>query len=119
VSDVVSPTPDEPCVADWDSVSYTSDEPHCLRRVDLDLHYPDDLNGKVHHDGQIWSRALWDIRVALGHVKADTLILQGQFDFPGTDMPDLAARTVAAAQTLYGNPTANVVRGAFEDRGIL
>jgi zinc metalloprotease ZmpB len=119
VSDVVSPTADEPCVADWDSVSYTSEEPHCLRRVDLDLHYPDDLNGKVHHDGQIWSRALWDIRGALGHVKADTLILQAQFDFPGTDMPDLAARTVAAAQSLYGTPTANVVRNAFEDRGIL
>jgi zinc metalloprotease ZmpB len=119
VSDWVSPTPDEPCVADWDSISYTSDEPHCLRRVDLDLHYPEDLEGRVHHDGQIWSRALWDIREALGHVKADTLILQGQFDFPGTDMPDLAARTVSAAQTLYGNSTANVVRDAFEDRGIL
>jgi len=119
VSDLVSPTPDEPCVADWDSVSYTSEEPHCLRRVDLDLHYPADLNGKVHHDGQIWSRALWDIRVALGHVKADTLILQAQFDFPGTDMPDLAARTVAAAQALYGNSAAHVVRDAFEDRGIL
>ena len=50
------------CVADWDSVSYTSTVPHCLRRVDTDLHYPDDLNGEVHHDGQIWSRALWDIR---------------------------------------------------------
>ena len=24
VSDHISPTPDEPCVADWDSVSYTS-----------------------------------------------------------------------------------------------
>ena len=35
-----------PCVADWDSVSYTSEVPHCLRRVDLDLHYPEDLNGR-------------------------------------------------------------------------
>ena len=51
-----------PCVADWDSTSYTSTVPHCLRRVDTNLHYPADLNGEVHHDGQIWSRALWDIR---------------------------------------------------------
>jgi hypothetical protein len=51
-----------PCVADWDSTSYTSTVPHCLRRVDTNLHYPGDLNGEVHHDGQIWSRALWDIR---------------------------------------------------------
>ena len=108
-----------PCVADWDSTSYTSTVPHCLRRVDTNLHYPVDLNGEVHHDGQIWSRALWDIRQALGHVKADTIILQGSFDFPGTDMPDLANRTVAAAQQLYGTAAANIVSKAFADRGIL
>jgi hypothetical protein len=108
-----------PCVADWDSTSYTTVVPHCLRRVDTDLHYPTDLDGDVHHDGQIWSRALWDIRQALGHVKADTLILQGSFDFPGTSMPDLATRTVAAAQALYGNAAARAVRQAFAARGIL
>ncbi len=108
-----------PCVADWDSTSYTSSVPHCLRRVDTDLHYPADLNGEVHHDGQIWSRALWDIRQALGNVKADTIILQGSFDFPGTSMPALANQTVAAAQQLYGNAAANAVRNAFAGRGIL
>ncbi|MGE5275279.1 MAG: M36 family metallopeptidase [Verrucomicrobiota bacterium] len=119
VSSIVAPTPDPACVADWDSVSYTSAVPHCLRRVDADLHYPDDLSGEVHHDGQIWSRALWDIRGALGHVEADTIILNGQFDFPGTTMTDLAARTVAAAQSLYGTSAANAVTAAFEARGIL
>jgi hypothetical protein len=108
-----------PCVADWDSTSYTSSEPHCLRRVDTNLVYPDDLNGEVHHDGQIWSRALWDVRQSLGNVKADTIILQGSFDFPGTTMPDLATRTVAAAQQLYGTAAANAVHKAFADRGIL
>ena len=69
--------------------------PHCLRRVDLDLHYPEDLNGEVHHDGQIWSRALWDIHGALGHVKADTIILEAQFGFaPDTTMPAAAQATV-------------------------
>jgi hypothetical protein len=108
-----------PCVADWDSTSYTSTVPHCLRRVDGNLHYPGDLNGEVHHDGQIWSRALWDIRQALGNVKADTIILQGTFDFPGTTMPDLANRTVAAARSLYGTSEANAVKAAFQSRGIL
>src|SRR5215467_11907224 len=108
-----------PCVADWDSTSYTSTVPHCLRRVDTNLHYPADLNGEVHHDGQIWSRALWDIRQALGNVKADTIILQGSFDFPGTTMPDLANRTVAAAQQIYGTAAAKAVTKAFTDRGIL
>jgi hypothetical protein len=108
-----------PCVADWDSTSYTSTVPHCLRRVDLNLHYPVDLNGEVHHDGQIWSRALWDIRQSLGNVRADTIILQGSFDFPGTTMTALASRTVAAAQQLYGSAAASSVRQAFVDRGIL
>jgi hypothetical protein len=88
-------------------------------QADTSLHYPAGLNGEVHHDGQIWSRALWDIRQALGNVKADTVILQGSFDFPGTTMPDLANRTFAAAQQLYGTAAANVVHRAFADRGIL
>ncbi|MEO8348529.1 MAG: bacillolysin [Acidobacteriota bacterium] len=108
-----------PCVADWDAVSYTSTVPHCLRRTDTNLMYPADLNGAVHHDGMIWSRALWEIRKSLGHVRADTVILEGQFDFPGTDMPELARRTVSAAQRLYGSSTAAQVRAAFESRGIL
>jgi hypothetical protein len=120
VSDVIAPTADPACVADWDSVSYTSTVPHCLRRVDTNLHYPQDLNGRVHHDGQIWSRALWDIRNALGHVKADTIILEAQFQFaPDTSMPAAAQATVDAAQSLYGNAVANQVRAAFQARGIL
>jgi hypothetical protein len=108
-----------PCVADWDSTSYTSTVPHCLRRIDTNLHYPADLNGEVHHDGQIWSRALWEIRQSLGNVKADTIILQGSMDFPGTTMTDLANRTIAAAQQLYNTSTANAVRAAFHARGIV
>lgn len=120
VSNVVAPTPDPACVADWDSISYTSGTPHCLRRVDTDLHYPEDLNGRVHHDGQIWSRALWDIRNALGNVKADTIILEAQFQFaPDTTMPDAAQATVDAALSLYGQAEADTVQAIFQARGIL
>ena len=120
VSDLIAPTADPACVADWDSVSYTSDVPHCLRRVDTNLHYPEDLNGKVHHDGQIWSRALWDIRNALGHVQADTIILEAQFSFPhDASMPQAAQAVVAAARHLYGQGKATIVKSIFEDRGIL
>jgi hypothetical protein len=120
VSDVVAPTPDPACVADWDSVSYTSGTPHCLRRVDTDLHYPEDLNGRVHHDGQIWSGALWDIRNALGHIVADTIILNAQFDFASdSTMPAAAQVVVETAQDFYGAPTAQTVLAAFQARGIL
>jgi zinc metalloprotease ZmpB len=108
-----------PCVMDWDATSYTSTVPHCLRRIDTNLHYPDDLDGEVHDDGRIWSRALWDIRQSLGNIRADTIILKGQIDFPGTTMTDLATRTAAAAKSLYGNSAASKVTAAFEARGIL
>jgi Zn-dependent metalloprotease len=119
VTQVLAPTPDPACVADWDSVSYTDTTPHCLRRVDTGLTYGD-LDGRVHHDGQVWSRALWDIRNALGNVKADTIILEAQFSFaPDTTMAAAAQATVNAAQQLYGNAARNAVENAFEDRDIL
>jgi zinc metalloprotease ZmpB len=120
VTDVIAPTPDPACVGDWDSTSYTKTIPHCLRRVDDDLHYPEDLTGEIYRDGLIWSRALWDIRIALGHVKADRIILEGIFGFdPYTAMPAAAEATVKAAERLYGNGTAKAVTRAFQARGIL
>ena len=116
---IVGASADPECVADWDSTSYTSSEPHCLRRLDEDKTYPTDLVGEVHADGEIWSQALWDIRNAIGNVKADTAILQGQFGFDGGTMPALASDIVAAAKVLYGQATANAVTAAFHDRGIL
>lgn len=120
VADVLAPTPDPACVADWDSVSYTSTTPHCLRRVDLNLHYPENVNpNSVHATGRIWSRALWDIRNALGHIRADTIILEGHFGQRDPTMRQLAESTVAAANRLYGPGVANTVRTRFETRGIL
>ncbi|HEU6446674.1 MAG TPA: M36 family metallopeptidase [Gaiellaceae bacterium] len=120
VADVLAPTPDPACVADWDAVSYTSTTPHCLRRVDLNLHYPENVNpNSVHSTGRIWSRALWGIRNELGHVKADTIILEGHFGQRDPTMRQLAESTVAAAQRLYGNSEANTVRAQFQARGIL
>jgi zinc metalloprotease ZmpB len=108
------------CVMDWDATFYTSTVPHCLRRLDSNLHYPNDLDGEVHDDGRIWSQALLSIRENIGNPRvADTIILAAQINFPGTTMVDLANRTVAMAMTLYDNATATKVRAAFQARGIL
>ena len=110
----------EACVADWDSTSYTRTVPHCLRRLDGNKMYPRDVVGEVHADGEIWSRALWDIRTALGDTTATTLIVDAQFDFAkDTSFHDAALNTVAAAKRLYGNKAENATRAAFEARGIL
>jgi zinc metalloprotease ZmpB len=120
VSSVVAPTPDPACIADWDAVSYTSTVPHCLRRVDTNLVYTDyDPTRSVHRNGQIWSRALRDIRLAVGNVTADRVILEAHFGTPDPTMPELAQETVVAAQSLYGAGVANTVRAAFVARGIL
>jgi len=110
----------EACVADWDSVSYTSRTPHCLRRLDGTKVYPADVVGQVHADGEIWSRALWDIRTALGDTRGTTVIVEAQFDFArDTSFRAAALATVAAAQRLYGTSAARSVRAAFTARGIL
>lgn len=107
------------CIADWDSVSYTSDEPHCLRRTDENLTYADRI-GEVHFDGQIWSRALNDIFRALGRDRSTTLVLESQFSFtPTITMAQAAQVTVNTAQTLYGGAAANAARAAFQARGII
>lgn len=111
---------DLPCVADWDAVSYSSTSPPCLRRVDTGLRYADLGGVSVHRDGQIWSRALWDINVALGRTVANRIIIEAQYLFSGAStMVDAARLTVAAARDLYGAETAAVVADAFTDRGML
>lgn len=108
------------CVMDWDATSYTSDTPHCLRRVDGTKMFPDDLDGEVHDDGEIWSRALWDINQAVGRRQATTLIIEAQFAFtPGISFRVAAQTTVDTARALYGDTVAGQVQTAFVDRGIL
>src|SRR6266508_1802156 len=107
------------CLMDWDSTSYTSGTPHCIRRADTNLTVAD-KNGEVHHDGQIWSRALYDINKGLGREKANKIIIEAQFNFaPDTNFNAAANATVAAAQALYGSTDAATVRAAFQARGIL
>jgi hypothetical protein len=119
VSEHFAPTPDEPCVADWDSTSYTSTVPHCLRRVDGNKHYPEDLVGEVHADGEIWSRALWDIHEALGARLADTIIIDAQFGFtPDISMHAAAATTIDTAGR-YGASAKRAVQAAFAARGLV
>jgi zinc metalloprotease ZmpB len=111
------------CVADWDSVSYTSTVPHCLRRLDTTKTVAD-KDGEVHDDGEIWSRALWDIRN--GYVKnglttarADTTIIDAQFSFAAdTSFSAAAKATYTTALTRDGAKAANTVKAAFAARGI-
>jgi zinc metalloprotease ZmpB len=81
---------------------------------------PEDLASprEVHADGEIWSRALWDIRQALGAPLADTIIIRAQFDFAvGTTMPTAAKQSIATAGQ-YGRTAQRAVTAAFAARGL-
>ncbi len=107
------------CLMDWDSTSYTDGEPHCIRRTDTDLTYADRI-GEVHYDGQIWSRALFDVYRALGRNRSSTLVLEAQFSYtPDTTMAAAARATVRTARALYGPGAERKVRSAFAARGII
>lgn len=107
------------CVMDWDSTSYTSTTPHCIRRLDTAKTVAN-RTGEVHDDGEIWSHALWDMNRNLGRDKATRIILEAQFSYaPTTTWAAAAQKTVDAASALYGATDAATVKAAFQARGIL
>jgi hypothetical protein len=114
---------DPSCPMDWDATSYTN-APHCIRSFHTDMTVGD-KTGEVHHDGQIWSQALWESRegyegLGLSAADWDATLVDAQFDYaPDTSFADAAETTVARALARDGAPAAAVVQAAFEARGIL
>ena len=107
-------------VGEWDATSYSSDDPPNLRRVDGNKMYPVDLTGGVHADGEIWSRALWDLNQDIGAAAADQLVLESHFLVPGgSSMVTAAEMILLADQNLNGGQYESNIRAAFEARGIL
>ncbi len=105
------------CVGEWDSTAYTP-APHCLRRLDGNKTTAD-LVDQVHADGEIWSRALFDIYRGLDRKRADTLIIEAQFQFtPDISFSAAAKIIIKTAQELYGDSAAAICRSAFSDRKI-
>lgn len=111
---------DPACIAEWDSISYAPGPPYCLRRVDRDRHYPDDMTGDPHIDGEIWSRALWDLRAALGARIADTLALESHFYLPSAaSLADAARALFDADANVYDNAHLATMGEILVARGLL
>lgn len=107
-------------VGEWDALSYSSDDPPNLRRVDGNKMYPADLGFGVHADGEIWSRALWDLTANVGRDESMQLVLEHHFMIPASASMTEAAETLMMANTNVndGNSEA-AVRHGFVERGIL
>jgi Zn-dependent metalloprotease len=107
------------CLAEWDATSYSSTNPPCLRRLDSTKHYPEDVAGEVHDDGEIWAAALWQIRGSLGATDSDRLVLSAHFLLaPTASFNQGANALVTAAISLgYSNHKVNIVRATLRNRG--
>jgi hypothetical protein len=111
---------DPACIADWDSTGYTAGPVHCLRRVDMNLHWPENDGNEVHRNGRIWSRALFDIHNALGRTPADRIVLESQFSYtPDESFAAASNAAIAAARSLYGAKAAQICHDAFAARGFI
>lgn len=107
-------------VAEWDAKGYAGGPQECLRRLDEPKHYPDDMQGEEHADGEIWSACLWKVRKLLGAKKADTVILEGHFYLNQyADFKDGAEAIVMAEKNLYGGKRKKSLTKIFREAGIL
>lgn len=109
---------DEAQVFDWDANPRDHYWPG--RRVDSNKHYPEDMHGEVHADGEIWSRCLWDMQNSIAYDTAAQLVLESHFYLsPSADFEDGANAIVEADLNLYSGVHLMQIGQAFVDRGIL
>jgi Zn-dependent metalloprotease len=107
------------CIGEWDSTSYSSTNPPCLRRLDTNKVYPRDIVGEVHDDGEIWSQAEYELAQAFGRDVATKLILQSHFSLTSSSGFNAGAKAIKAADVaLYGGSHGTQITAIFSARGI-
>ena len=90
------------------------------RRIDSTKHYPEDLVGEVHSDGEIWSAVLWQIAEAIGRERALTVVLESHTMVPlGGTFEDGAVAVIVADGEIYGGVDIPLMLDLFEQRGII
>lgn len=63
------------CLMDWDSTTYSTDDPPCIRRMDSTKVWPKDKQDEVHADGELWETYLWRVR---SHMEGDAVAMSDQ-----------------------------------------
>jgi hypothetical protein len=108
------------CVGTWDATSYDTAMPPCLRRVDGTKHHPEDGQGEVHADGEIWSAAAWALYAAVGDPDMGLrLVVEAFFQVSGDATFATWSDAVIMADTVL-NAGANVpaIKRVLWDRGV-
>lgn len=109
----------DPLVATWDAVSYSRAAIPHLRRVDNDKHYPQDIQGLVHDDGEIWSRFLWDLVPLLGEDDTLRLVVESHFLLtPQAKFRDNANALLVTNIAIRAGEHDATIRALLDERGI-
>jgi Zn-dependent metalloprotease len=131
----------DPCIAQWDTPNYSNQQcmkkdeqapdyagKACLRRTDTNKHYPEDLTGLEHDDGEIWSSALWTIRGKMLETQglnasdlANRMIMKGIYYLPDGDISfkQAAISIITSDINLTGGANRRLIEAVFLDSGIL
>ena len=104
---------DSACWAEWDT------QGSCLRRLDGNKRYPDDLMREEHADGEIWSSSLREISLALGKQITDKVVLQSHFMVPNNpQFCDGVKALKDADRALFGGAHRTTIGNIMAQRGI-
>ncbi|UCE78685.1 MAG: M36 family metallopeptidase [Nitrospiraceae bacterium] len=107
-------------IAEWDAKGFAGGPQEYLRRLDSTKHYPEDMEGEEHLDGEIWSACLWEVRRLLGKKRADTVILESHFYLNQySDFRDGAEALILANKNVFNGWRSKALKKIFERRGIL
>lgn len=90
-----------------------------MRNLENNRHYPEDIQGEVHRDGEIWGGATWDVRKALGGPIADKLFFKSLY-FLGS-RPTFAKgleAAIAADKELFNGQHVATITELMNKRGI-
>lgn len=88
------------------------------RILNSTMHYPDDMSGSVHSDGQIWSAPLFQSWHEIGREVMDRLVLKNHFYLGGSaTMVQGAAAVMQADLDLYDGFHAGTLDWFFTRRG--
>ncbi|MCD4827963.1 MAG: PKD domain-containing protein, partial [Candidatus Cloacimonetes bacterium] len=93
---------------------------NCLRVTNFAGHYPEALNGQVHHDGQLWSSSMMSIYDLIGRTPSDRDMWEG-ISMTGftADQQDAAFAVLQADLDLYNGDHYSIIADVFQQRGYI
>ena len=90
------------------------------RPLNSTKHYPEDMVGEPHADGEIWSACLWEVFNQYGRDITDQLAMWSIASlWSSANFADAAKAVLDADYWLFSGVHMNYIRQVFYDRGIL